>query len=477
MRYRWPLLLSLAGAAAWTVILVITWASAAPLGHDESQYAIAAREWLAGTEARWFYLSRGMNVVAAPGIWLGESERALRVVPMVVGGLGFAAATWWVAKRAVGATGLAVAGISLLVLAGARNVARYASDLLSDFPAAALLIAALAVIVDEVDREDGPRWRLLAAAPLLAAAMYVRYGSVVPIAVIVIASVIIGARAIARRPWPCVATAGLFLVLLVPHFIEAHTTTGSPLGILLASSSVPQEEYFAAGLVTYVTSDPTKFYGVLIPVPLVAGLVSIGWIARDRRKLLLWLVAVGSLVAIGITTHAQVRYALVSIALLTVLGVERFCIWLAQAPAGAPRRRARNLAAQRTLGGVALAALVVTWAMFVRRQPATDEVRASRMRGTLAAAAAIRTDAHGRRCMVIGYHYTQLEWYSGCVAPLVMEADFVAAGHHAGEIVYVVREPASKLAQPDVRKLPGTPTTILDTPNVVEVIRLTKPGS
>ena len=37
---------------------------------------------------------------------------------------------------------------------------------------AAALLAALAVIVDEIDREAGPRWRLMGAAPLLAAAFY-----------------------------------------------------------------------------------------------------------------------------------------------------------------------------------------------------------------------------------------------------------------------------------------------------------------
>src|SRR5688572_28308984 len=105
------------------------------MGHDESQYAIAARDALAGDAPRWFYLSRGMTVVAAPGLWLGASELALRFVPLLLG-VGFVLATWTLARRVVGATAAAWA---LVVLAGTRCVVRWSTELLSDVPAAACL--------------------------------------------------------------------------------------------------------------------------------------------------------------------------------------------------------------------------------------------------------------------------------------------------------------------------------------------------
>jgi 4-amino-4-deoxy-L-arabinose transferase-like glycosyltransferase len=352
-------------------------------------------------------------------------------------------------------------------MASSRNVVRYATDLLSDFPSAACLLAALAILVDEVDRDDGPRWRILLAAPALAAAMYVRYGSVLPIAVIVLAALIVGARGIRRRPLPVVATAALFLVLLVPHFIEAHSKTGSPLGILLVGREVPQDEYFGEGLVTYVASNPFKLYGLTIPVALVAGLVAVGRAVRDRdrRRLLLWLVAVGSLVAIGLTTHAQVRYILVSLALLAVLGVDELRYWISQLPA----RTARVATAG------ALAAVMVAWALLARKHLRADEYRVTRMQGTLAAAAAIRADAAGAPCTVIGNHYTQLEWYSGCRAPLVMSPQSVETAQLRGDRVYIVRDygPAvGNQPQPELSAFPGGPTSILARPKVVDVARV-----
>jgi hypothetical protein len=469
-------LLTLAGVIAWIAIAAITWAGAAPLGHDESQYAIAGRDALEGLPARWwFYVSRGMTVVAAPGILLGESERALRFVPLLIGGVGFALATWMLARRSLAtsagaAAATAVGGVALLVMASSRNVVRYASDLLSDFPSAACLLAALAILVDEVDRDDeGPRWRIVLAAPAFAAAMYVRYGSVLPIAVIVLAALVVGGRAIRRRPLPVIATAGMFLVLLVPHFIEAHGKTGSPLGILLIGREVPQDEYFGQGLVTYVASNPFKLYGLTIPIALLAGIVAIVRAARerDRRRLLVWIAAVGSLVAVGLTTHAQVRYILVSLALLSVLGVDELRYWISRLPA----RTGRVVIAS------GLAVVLALWTMLAVKHVRADDNRVARMRGTLAAAAAIRADAAGARCMVLGNHYTQLEWYSGCRAPLVIspQSTELAAAQRRGDRVYIVRDHGAavgKEPQPVFASFAGTPTLILERPNVVEVARL-----
>lgn len=473
MSSRRLLLVALAGIAAWFVIAALTWAVAPPLGHDESQYAIAAVDLLAGRSPRWFYLSPGMNVVAVPGIWLGASEHALRLVPLAISGIGLAVSVWLVGLRSLAATGTRAtaatcAAIALLVLAGARGVARYTTDLLSDFPAAACLLAAVAVIVDEVDRREGPRWRIVVAGPLFAAAFYVRYGSVVPIAVIVGAALLVGARTLARRPLPVIVTAAAFVLLLVPHFLEAHRTTGSPLGILLASRAVPQQAYFAAGLVEYFAANPFKLYGFAIPFALAAGLLSGFSVWRDRRRLLVWLIAVGALVAIGITTHAQVRYALLSISLLTLLGVDQIRLWLARLPA----------AASRIAAGVAIAAIVLVWVNSARKHLGAADFRERRMQGTLLATAAIRADAKGRPCTVIGYHYTQLEWYSGCSAPLVMDGAFVAAAQQRGERVYVVTDylPTwTHAPQPVLSELPGTPQMILQRPLVVDVVWLDPP--
>lgn len=462
MESRWPTVIALAGVLAWLAFALYTWAGAAPLGHDESQYAIAARDALDGEPVRWFYLSRGMLVIASPGIWLGETERALRLLPLVIG-VGFVAATWLFARRTVGAVSAAWA---LVVLAGSPTVVRLSAELLSDLPAAACLIAALAVLVDEVDRPDGARWRLVLAAPLLAAALYVRYGSAVPIAVIVGSSIVVGAGTLARRPLPVIATALAFVVLLVPHFIQAHAETGSPLGILLASRGVPQQEHIADGLVTYVTSNPLRYYGTLTAPAMLAGLLALR--LRDRRRLLAWLVGVGSLVAMGLTTHAQPRYILMSIAILVVLGTGQIVSWLAATP--------RPL--RRVVGAVLVVLLAAVWLKLLSRQPIAIAGRRHGMRGTLAAGAVIRADARGAPCMLVGYDFTQLEWYSGCRAPLVMDAAAVAHAHAAGTRAYAVRDYTPRWAaapQPVFTELPGRIQILFVRPAEVEVARIDPP--
>jgi 4-amino-4-deoxy-L-arabinose transferase-like glycosyltransferase len=450
-------LIALVGVGAWLAVAFLRWLAAPPLGHDESQYAIAARDWLAGDPPRWFYLSRGMTVVAAPGIWLGGSELVLRLTPMVLG-VGFVLATYLVGRRSVGATSAAWA---LLVLASSRNVVRWSTDLLSDIPAAALLLAGFAVLLDEVDREDGPRWRVILAAPLLATALYVRYGSAVYIAVIVTASLAVGARTLVRRPLPVIATAGLFLVLLVPHFMQAQAKLGSPLGILLASRAVPQQEHLADGLLTYLTSNPFRYYGTLTPFALVAGLLALR--VRDRRRLLTWIVGVGSLVAMGLTTHGMLRYILLPVALLVLLGTDQIIRWLALVPR-TPRR---------VVSALIITALATVWLLLLRRQPHADDYRHHRMRGTLTAVDVITRDAAGAACVVVGYHYTQLEWYSRCRAPLVLDEHAVTAGHERGAKVYVVRDHTPAWVEkwnPELARMPGVPNILFVNPDV-EVAR------
>jgi hypothetical protein len=444
MASRWPVALALAGWAAWVIIALVGWLGAAPLGHDESQYAIAARDLFAGEGPRWwFYLSRGMEVVAAPGVLLGESEVAMRALPFVIGAFALPFALWRVARSA--RISDLVVGVTLLVLAGASGLTRIMADLSSDVPAAAALLGAIAVLTDEVDRPDGARWRIVVAAPLLAAALYLRYGSALPIAVIVVAAIAVGARTLVRRPWPVIVTAVVFLVLLVPHFLSAIHYTGSPLGILLAGPDLP------SGLVTYLTSNPFTLYGYVIPFVLIAGLVSLR--IADRRRLLLWLVAAGTLVAVGLVAEAQPRYVLTSLALLALLGVDRL---------------------QRFVHVVAIAAAIVA-VLVIKWRFEVPAVRVARIRGTLAAAQAIRADANGAPCTVFGAHFAQLEWYSRCRAPLVMDAPRVLEAHARGEAVYVVRDYVTMwrpAPQPDVYAFPGDKRVVLVKPLDVEVVKV-----
>jgi hypothetical protein len=392
-----------AGLLAWLVTALVLWATASPLGDNEAAYARAAMLQLGGEPPQFHYLSRGMSVVAAPGVLAGGDERSLRTLPVALG-VGFVLAAMLLARRAAGP---AVAAWLPAVLAGSLYIAKRSADLLSDLPAAGLVLAGLAVLISELTRPDGPRWRMMLAAPALAAAVYVRYGSVLPIAVI--AGVLVAAfpRALLRRPARLAATVGLFLALLVPHAVDAWAVTGSPLGYLLAGGEVLRVQYRGEGLVGLVTASPLTYYGYITTPVMLLGLASIAR-PRDRAAVALWLIAVLTVIAIGLTTVAESRYVVVSGTILLILGLDA-----AQRVARAWPARSRGAAL--AIAGVAVAA---SWLAIAVPSLGQAERRRARWAGILETAAVVRGDAAGAPCRVVARHTSQLAWYSRCDAVL-----------------------------------------------------------
>jgi hypothetical protein len=446
-RHPWQLLL-LAAGLVWLTVGLVQWLGAAPLGQDEARFALAARDFLHGREPRWYYVSSGMNAIAVPGLAFGGDEITLRIVPFAAG-VGFFVLAMLFAWRVFGPT---TAAWSMAVLAGSRSVIQRSTELLSDLPAAGLLIGGTWVLITEFDREDGPRWRLVWAAPLFAAALYVRYGSAVPIAIVSAACIVMWWRSILRQPKCVVATVGLFALLLVPHMIAATRMMGAPWGILIASREVPGDEF---GLVTYLTNNPFLYYGLVAPVPMLAGVVSIAW-RRDRRSVFVWVVAVSALLAIGLLTHAQARYVLFSTVLLVALGTHAL-IGVANAHAG---RFAPAVAA------IATAAIVASWINCMRQAWIFPDGVRVRTAGTFMSAAAIRDDAAGAPCKVMGRYLMRLEWYSGCEAV----STFPSAALQRGERIYAVWTDLGT-PQPDFASLPGMHRSVLDARNA-RVIRI-----
>lgn len=435
MRARLPTLIFAAGLLVWIINAAIVWLAASPLGHDEAQYVLSAKDVLAGEPARWFYASSGMSIVALPGA-IGSGEIAARF-PTFVLGIAFVLAAAGLAWRVSGAM---TAAWVVAVLAGLRSVMLMSADLLSDLPATAFLLGGTLVMVTEVIQrspEHPLRWRVVVAAPLLACALYLRYASCVPIAILGVATVVIGWRAIARRPLPILATAGLFVVLLVPHLRTAYAETGSPLGILLASKDVPGKTWFAQGLATYVTSNPIHYYGLLAAPVFLAGLAAIVRF-KDRATLFLWTVAVADIAVLGVVSHAQARYIFFGIALLVILGVETI----------------RILIGERRVIAIGCALAVVTaWVLVATGQVKRSAHRWETTAATRAAASAISDDAADRACQVVGDAFAQLEHYSRCTSS--------SWPWQTQDRIYVVRTPTSAPVETH-----GTPHVLLDRPDV-----------
>jgi hypothetical protein len=415
-----------AGAfAVWIACGLIRWISSPPLSHDEAHYALATRDLLAGEPPRWIYMSIGTQVIAAPGTAMGGSVRELRLVPALLG-LVFLVCAW---RAAAVIGGDESAAWAVAVLAGTTPVTRFQIDLMSDMPSVACLLAAIAIVVGELRRDRGPRWRLVAAGPLGAAALYIRYGSVVPLAIIGVATLVFGKI---RRQLVVAALA--FVVCLHPSLV--HT--------LLVSAGVPPPE---SGLATYA-AHPIAYIGALA-TPLLVIAVAGAW--RDRWWLYAAVIGVAEIVALGLETHAQGRYILLGVVLLVAVGTavaRDFALQLA-----GPVRRA--------LAALCAMAVCASWIAAIAAAWGARDRRTAGMAPTLAAAAVIRRDAHGRACVVLGRHTTQLEWYSGC------RASYDLAG-----LSYVVRDDTGGPDQPALVR----GTTLLHTPHV-DVIRAATPAS
>ncbi len=347
-------------------------------------------------------------------------EQALHVLPALFG-LAFIAAAWFVAARLADRD---AAAWTIAVIVGTTPLVRFDVELLSDLPSAACMLALVGVLVLEL--RERPSWRFLLCAPLAIAAVYIRYGSCVPVALIGVAALAFGWRAMLRHPWPSLVTAVAVVLAILPLR-----------GALEYSRQVPPATH---GLLHYVRH-PFSFFGVLAPPLMMLSLV-----ARDRWRRFAVVIGIADIAALGLQTAAQTRYVVLGLVLLVAVGVAEL------------RDRLVRTRHRRVVGIACFAAIAATWIVAFVGTYTQRPRRYKIVAPTLEAAAAIRHDAAGARCDVIGRHSTQLDWYSGCRA---------VAERTPGVRTYVVRDDSGGPDQPD----PVDGVRVLVTPHV-EVTRL-----
>jgi len=429
----------LVGAAlvAWLLVGMLALISGPPLGHDEAAYAVAAR----GDMPTWYYRSSGMIEIARIGLALGGSEAALRGVILIVT-TGLVLGAFALGRAAFDPRTGAWAA---LVLVGAHPMAARSAELIGDLSASGFLLGGVAVLIGELER-DKPRWWLLLVAPLFAAAFYVRYGSAPVIAMIGVLSLLLYAKKLASVQM--VATVVLSAVLLVPHVLHSIDATGSALGILNVSAHMPRREYIGQGLVTYLTSNPFRFYGALVTPVMLAGVASLAHRApRWRPQIFIILLALAQIISLGIQSHGQPRYVFFATALLVIAGVDAVRRYFAARPVA----RAPQLAL-----GLVAAAWVILAIMIV---PFHHEIAALRA-PLYAAAATVRDDAKGRPCAIAANVVPQLIWATHCMTIVALVAPKPPHPWPRAELHYIVSVPHALLgpqAVSDVAAtLPGT---------------------
>jgi 4-amino-4-deoxy-L-arabinose transferase-like glycosyltransferase len=387
------------------------------LGHDEAAFAIASRG--EQPEGMWLYRSDGTVWLARIGTSLGDAAWQVRLASAFVNA-GAIVAIYAVGRAAFDArTGAWAAA----VLAGGHQMGLPSVELLSDLPATACVLGGIAILIGELQRPEGARWRVVAAGPIFAAGFYIRYGSAPVVAFAIGLALVLWWRAVRARPLPLIAMIASICVLVIPHLIRSHEVTGSYLGILELSREMPRRKYVGEGLVTYLTSNPFTFYGVLVAPVMVAGIVGLvtarkrGGAKRrppdndpepggsddpssgrsKRPEVYLAILAFEQIVVLGLQTHAQPRYVYIATALLVVLGVDYL------------RRRFPRPFPRLALGAVVAAqvSLVVIAAFYFR---AVDDARAP----IVEAARAIRAHSGDRPCATVANIVPQLQWHSRC---------------------------------------------------------------
>jgi hypothetical protein len=386
------------GALVWVVNGVVRWWLAMPLGHDEARYALDARDWIAGEPTRFWYSGGGMTLVAAPGILAGATERALRLVPLILG-TGFLASAYLCARHTCGPI---TAGWTVGVLAGSRTMTTHGAELLSDLPSAGCLLLAIAILLVELGREDGPRWRVLGIAPLFAAAFYVRYGSVVAIIAISAAFALVGLPALLRRPLRIAATVGLFAALLLPHALHSLELSGSVTGVLRGCSDMQGP---STGLSEYMRT-PLAFYG-----PIFTALMFVAIVAAPRHRLIvaLQLASVFHFAIMTLQGPAYARFVYLPTVLLGMLGIDAVVRLLQHV--GPRTRIAATVAALATVSGA--------WVVTFVRIPYHDRARRHKPREVLEQARKARALEHPCALTYSGPDALRLEWYSGCRVDVV----------------------------------------------------------
>jgi 4-amino-4-deoxy-L-arabinose transferase-like glycosyltransferase len=409
--------------AAFLVIGVLAGAflslvSFGPLGHDESVYALKARSWSEGTPDTGYRIYRpvGMAVVAWTILQVSDEEAALRLFG-VVSAVAAVVLVWRLGRRTFApATGLLAAALVGI----AASWLRRAPEFLNDLAATSLLLGILLLLWRHFEDAEANRWMVVLAAPLGAAAFYLRYGAVSTLVIIASVGMVLWWQRL-RGSWIQISVTALaVLAMVAPHLSFSIDQTGSPTGVLERASEAAGREYLGEGLVDYAAWFPVRLGGPFAGIAMFLALGAIvvhlyGRMRGDRLDrtgravVFLGLIGIAQIVVSGLFVHAEERYVFLGVALLTLVG----CHVVVSTYRRFVGRRSVLVAAIVLVG----LALVVN-AVAVRANLAD---LANEREVIVAASNEIRAAAGEGDCTVLTTYTPQITWYSRCESLLITE--------------------------------------------------------
>jgi dolichyl-phosphate-mannose-protein mannosyltransferase len=413
-------ILLVAGAAT-----LIVAARTGQLTWDEVVYASQAQSLVSDIPSVYWgsYRPPGLPLLGTLAAIGGFSEISLRAITWALG-LVALAITWAVARQLWGRW---AALFTLLAAIGSPVVLGELRQFHNDLASSGLLILLMGLLWDQFERRPAPTRLLLAAAPVAAAAFYLRYGTVLALASIGVVAVVLWAPSLRRQARLVAVTAALGALLLVPHVLEAIRVTGSPTGMLTQGAAAATKGNPILTLVGFARRLPLAIAGPVATIVLAFGVGHAvvagrdawrrrGWTADVRRQtwtLLTALLAVLGTAAVG---NPNPRY-LVFPLLLGLISGGGALAWAARAVgrSGPPWIR-RNLARPGALAVVAI--LLAAWTGLALTRSVVSVVRRDPPAARSIAGAAIRADAGGP-CYLASTSPPTFGWYSGCaVDPL-----------------------------------------------------------
>ena len=264
-------ILLVAGAAAFVVA-----ARTGQLTWDEVVYASQAQSLVSDIPSVYWgsYRPPGLPLLGTLAALGGFSEISLRAITWALGFIALAI-TWAVARQLWGRW---AALFTLLAAIGSPVVLGELRQFHNDLGSSGLLILLMGLLWDQFERRPAPTRLLLAAAPLAAAAFYLRYGTVLALAAIGVVAIVLWAPALRRHAGLVALTAALGALLLVPHVLEAVRVTGSPTGMLTQGAAAATKGNPLLTIVGFARRLPLAIAG-----PVGDDRAGHGWPARHRR--------------------------------------------------------------------------------------------------------------------------------------------------------------------------------------------------